>query len=778
MKSSEWLPLLAIVAAFCLAACAETFPPCTIQIGPSGGNETLLLYAEPDARSKNATEYFRQEFQEVGANLKTRQAKAYGPADSPASTGSRPGVLIGLALSGGGLRSNAFQLGLLNGLHNVNGTDFSRSGNSIVSALDNIGYISSVSGGSWASAAFMAYRDTTQGGDQTSFRQDTDAFFEMLNETVIRDRALARCAKGYITARDDCANNATRILNNSYEFAFKELSNIDTFLSLIKMNPGRTSREAWREMLLGTHLLGRNRSMTEMLHEGKPFWILNSTHSAESTGNNIHHFPFQITPYGVGSIADCGSTSYCGFHHSHTGFFRTYSPSLTTQTFPPLTVAHAMAMSGAVTPERLFGINLNLLAWDLPLPRPSKDTLVKLAQDSCPAAVKSFKETVPVRDVYVLGDGGHSENFGALALMERKVDLLIISDAGYNPGFNFDDYSNLQHHADKLLKMGFFVSPKDKEGEISWGGEYMIGRERDKSNDLPPRTRDELDIKFDQTVFSNASDINTPMHTGRYGIYDNAADARDVIYIRPPFNIRQKADLSSPFLDYLKRKYMLTLALDAKTETDRSNAMEEDVNIKIANAKSRSCVYYAADATCDKISSDSIAAQEKITLDSTRIFPLNTANATGPTDDDLIFQELICAVAKEPANNDADLDNLIQTSNSTYREHTRDRLRICNEARAQEIALLEKTRNDIQMLRQSVRDESKKIGNPVSGYMSTYDYLTLNETDFPQDKTLVKSYDRELIFAYYLLGTYIGEELLAPKIKEYLAKKIPAPASH
>lgn len=41
-----------------------------------------------------------------------------------------------------------------------------------------------------------------------------------------------------------------------------------------------------------------------------------------------------------------------------------------------------------------------------------------------------------------LSDGGHYENLAFYELIRRKLDLIIVSDGGADPNFNFDDLAN------------------------------------------------------------------------------------------------------------------------------------------------------------------------------------------------------------------------------------------------------------------------------------------------------------------------------------------------
>ena len=70
----------------------------------------FYLVEHPDERFNNPDHYFAHEFKKI-----RRRRNLY----SFKSSEQRPENLIGLALSGGGQRSAAFQLGLLSGLSKV-----------------------------------------------------------------------------------------------------------------------------------------------------------------------------------------------------------------------------------------------------------------------------------------------------------------------------------------------------------------------------------------------------------------------------------------------------------------------------------------------------------------------------------------------------------------------------------------------------------------------------------------------------------------------------------
>lgn len=80
---------------------------------------------------------------------------------------------------------------------------------------------------------------------------------------------------------------------------------------------------------------------------------------------------------------------------------------------------------------------------------------------------KGFKET---NSRILLSDGGHFENLAMYELIRRKLDLIVVSDGGADPGFNFDDLANAVEKArvDFGAKIVFrdddFINGKGKYG--------------------------------------------------------------------------------------------------------------------------------------------------------------------------------------------------------------------------------------------------------------------------------------------------------------------------
>ena len=308
-------------------------------------------------------------------------------------------------MSGGGIRSNAFQLGLLSGLHK---TDM----------LKNIDYISGVSGGSWAAGAYKIY-------------QFKDArLFNDLN------MAIEQPGSSTVT------NPASKMLMNTYDLIISSLKHGFKLLSNKSL-----MGEIWRGMIIKNILLNRDVRLSALktINSHRSVLIIGGTHDSNMLITEIllgktrfrRNFPFEISGQYIGTIADCGNTDYCtssyrnAFKHKK-GIMLNAQKNRSRDMY----LSQALAISSAVLPAfhiiRL--LNLGILEWDFIFP-------------------ESGKKLTSSREKYILSDGGHSDNTGALPLIERGADLIIISDASKDSNYIFQDFHTLCHHSQKLLKV-------------------------------------------------------------------------------------------------------------------------------------------------------------------------------------------------------------------------------------------------------------------------------------------------------------------------------------
>jgi len=141
-----------------------------------------------------------------------------------------------------------------------------------------------------------------------------------------------------------------------------------------------------------------------------------------------------------------------------------------------ITLASAMATSAAalnpnagvsgegVTRNYVISIllsflNLRLGYWTS---NPKKETLLGSPNFFIPGLTSEIFKFGLTEENYnlLLSDGGHYENLGLYELIRRKLDLIIVSDGGADPYFNFDDLAN----AIEKVRVDFNTRIKFKPG--------------------------------------------------------------------------------------------------------------------------------------------------------------------------------------------------------------------------------------------------------------------------------------------------------------------------
>ena len=164
--------ILAVSAALAIAvisaSCSSTRPPSGTPVGCDPARPLYML-ASPGDRQADPDRYFAHEYQQI--NARRGETNLF----------LRPGKLLGLAMSGGGIRSAAFQLGILSGLHSAK-----FDGHPI---LEQVDYVSSVSGGSWANGAYWGATssdDVFFSGLDTYARLGTNAPNWRTTERILR----------------------------------------------------------------------------------------------------------------------------------------------------------------------------------------------------------------------------------------------------------------------------------------------------------------------------------------------------------------------------------------------------------------------------------------------------------------------------------------------------------------------------------------------------------------------------------------------------------------
>jgi len=386
-------------------------------------NEFYFI-SEPNQRQLNPDKYFKHEYKYINSRR--------GTIDSE----QRPDNLMGIAFSGGGIRSYAFQLGMLAGLNSA-----VTNGQSILSRLD---YISSVSGGSWAN------------GEYWSSAQSDDDFFSCLIQYAENGNLPSSC-EASPTPR--LRNTQKILILPWYKFGLKQ------------------RKIAWEEDIKNMHIKKCNVDFSRPedfkpcfdRSRKRPYPIFNSTHSAAREKANVAHDTFQTTPDYQGTISDrkgyqgffvkSGSQDFKWEHRKWQRYFAIKGENRKdlSGTLLSLILAHS---SGVVGSEKPFLLQYNFHAR-------YKDTAIE-----------------GIRRTYHLADGGKSDNLGLIPLFERGVDTIIVSQMG-KEGQDFGDIKLGAEQAEKLFGSTFKSDwPRDIPAVVTTEYEIPAGENNWKKGNL------------------------------------------------------------------------------------------------------------------------------------------------------------------------------------------------------------------------------------------------------------------------------------------------------
>jgi patatin-like phospholipase len=353
---------------------------------------------------------------------------------------------VGVVFSGGGSRSATLSLGQLRSLH-------------ALGFLDQINYISAVSGGSWVAVPFTYYQNDdievflgdyiqpNELSDKDLKRSVDGSFAKAISKSTVFWKAIG----GWITGKKD--ETFAHVLGNIFLRPF-ELNEKKFFTS---------------EVAVLNDLLSDNSRLTSekdfyFIKNDRPFLIvgatLQKTHWDIAVKRNpLDIFPFEITPLYVGIPTE---PEGLGVDKSRLG--GGYVEPLIYDSIPPqyiqvdglrhtmtldkkrnrFTLSDVIAASGAA-PQAILtgGLRYTGIASNIGFPEflhwPITD-----------------KDYNPRKNDYVHGDGGNIDNIGLLPLLSRQVDNIIVFintqedlDTGYDStGIIPDDamYSDLKDY--------------------------------------------------------------------------------------------------------------------------------------------------------------------------------------------------------------------------------------------------------------------------------------------------------------------------------------------
>ncbi len=377
--------------------CIFVFSACASKEITGENLDDFYLVKKSTQRMKNQQEYFAHEYRQINSRRSRKNSDI------------RPEFLTGLALSGGGIRSSAYQLGLLSGLYGSK------------NLLASIDYISSVSGGSWANGSYWAWSSSDE------------EFFGCLDKEA--------------TKTDVTECKAAIMMNTEQPFAELPVDGLKL----------KARKRQWKEHIERVYLPNCNVNADNVKNHGinsacarnywtKPYIIINASHSVAMTNQKASYLnmPFQFTLDSIGTLSDCHSGSKkCNNNDRKHGFFvNTLSEDfvwvnkkLFRKDKPENSLSSAMAASSGVVAGPM------LLSYEYELYNKPYTSIIGNWRGN------KIKE---IRKEIVLSDGGKSENLGLVPLVERGVDLIVISYMGKDSNLIKNPWEDLDVAAEQV----------------------------------------------------------------------------------------------------------------------------------------------------------------------------------------------------------------------------------------------------------------------------------------------------------------------------------------
>lgn len=322
-----------------------------------------------------------------------------------------------LSFSGGGIRSAAYSIGVMKGLHALAGKDGAPF-------FHQIDIMSGASGGAYA----LTWYYVNQLEPNPINRDD---LFAIPAQQYLRDNAdfIAPFTVGVAAAGDAALIPLNLFANGVFGWHWNTSFLATTVYELAIQKTFHGSRDTTFPEL---NTLIKNKRL--------PFFVIGTT--ARIDDDRFHHAAllsksiFEFTPLGFGSD---------GLGHSRP-----------TDQFPR-SVSEVVEISGAAwdasqslsrTSQKVVGSALNQdTGRFLSNSQPNRSWLNKLGYWASPFPFYFFNRAYTM-DLYgehlYLSDGGHSENLAAFPLVRRVCENIILVDAEYDPNYTFEGYFKLK----------------------------------------------------------------------------------------------------------------------------------------------------------------------------------------------------------------------------------------------------------------------------------------------------------------------------------------------
>ena len=365
--------------------------------------------------------------------------------------------VLGLAMSGGGMRSAAFNIGVLKGLHTLG-------------KLREVDIMSSVSGGSYAMSWYYLQKYNSGESDDVIF--DPEGCFQKHLEE--NGRIVTHSNKFFIVFPEYLFKLGINVVATPFHWLANGLFDWNLNLAPYRwfyqnaierefhLTPDANCKGFVNDSSLLGLIIGVDKgvkfpAMRKFLERNDlPSFVINTTATITDDmnhyGADFRNTIFEFTPHFFGSDA----YGY-RFDDDDDDF--------------PIDIHTAVAVSGAAADSSIFPpkigfifSTLNIdLGYNIPnhnLTYPSK----VIRHNLLPVPFYfTYRSNNDIRGTSIyLTDGGHSDNLGAFALIRRLCKNIIIVDAEHDPYYQFLAYRKLKARLKKELRVDFSLPAIDK----------------------------------------------------------------------------------------------------------------------------------------------------------------------------------------------------------------------------------------------------------------------------------------------------------------------------
>lgn len=427
----------------------------------------------------------------------------------------------GLALSGGGSRSASFNVGVLKALFEYRYPGEDRNRDNLIKKFD---YLSSVSGGSWASYWFYMhelYKDNpikkhiVSECPSSSVEYKTKDIFAIKEELPIGEPVNSFRFQHHLENNSEFINITKSKLARYIENGFTGLMHGVEALTFHKIFDGVFDAYPDTSLLKPTYRMGLERTYGLVpcdLSDPEKFTFLNQKSAAlivndqagqarkvsfhqlaklikkrsihaekEGTNDELFRLPIPIINTAMGYDGKIPKKFEQSVFWVTPFTFGSAGKNNYESPYSALKFSHLVAASGAAMDGQARGykdiedfgmwlFNLNL-GYKVPNPRSRQHEKINSGLAPFPIYALVNKLWLAERRPFVrLSDGGHADNLGVYALVQRQVKNIVVIDAEHDPEMSYQGLKSLTSHLKNEL--GYQLVPKTEVG----GAAFEPGR--------------------------------------------------------------------------------------------------------------------------------------------------------------------------------------------------------------------------------------------------------------------------------------------------------------